>query len=160
LFFQAKDLFVAAVDGKSPSHCWLGPVSRAGLMSRYSALPLCVTGRAEPFFCRSYGVPSSRVHFLDKARSHLWGLVHLRERFVQRCHGGWQRSLRRRLITDEPIASLQSGKSSRHHSLMQMSSCSGVSSRAWSSRNRCRAGYSTADRHTPSSWLRTATKCG
>src|SRR6516162_9239557 len=37
---------------KSPSHCWLGQVSRAGLMSRYSALPLCVTGRAEPFFCR------------------------------------------------------------------------------------------------------------
>src|SRR5262249_53448304 len=32
---------------KGPSHCWLGPVSRAGLMSRYSALPLCVTGRAE-----------------------------------------------------------------------------------------------------------------
>src|SRR5262249_16137788 len=28
-------------------------------------------------------VPSSRVHFLDKARSHLWGLVHLRQRFVR-----------------------------------------------------------------------------
>src|SRR5262249_19847850 len=28
-------------------------------------------------------VPSSRVHFLDKARSHLWGLVHLRLRFVR-----------------------------------------------------------------------------
>src|SRR5262249_15683817 len=27
-------------------------ISRAGLMSRYSALPLCVTGWAEPFFCR------------------------------------------------------------------------------------------------------------
>ena len=40
------------MERKGPSHCWLGPVSRAGLMSRYSALPLCVTGRAEPFFCR------------------------------------------------------------------------------------------------------------
>ena len=43
----AKDLFVEAMDGKSPSHCWPGQVSRAGLTMRYSALPLCVTGRAE-----------------------------------------------------------------------------------------------------------------
>src|SRR5215831_12813268 len=28
-----------------------------------------------------------RVHFLDNARSHLWGLVHLRQIFVRRCHG-------------------------------------------------------------------------
>src|SRR5262249_41060983 len=33
--------------GKGPSRCGPGQVSRAGLTSRYSALPLCVTGRAK-----------------------------------------------------------------------------------------------------------------
>jgi hypothetical protein len=35
------------LDGKSPSHCWPGQVSRAGLTSRYSTLPLCITGKAD-----------------------------------------------------------------------------------------------------------------
>jgi hypothetical protein len=35
---------------KAPAIDGPGQVGRAGLMSRYSALPLCVTGRAEHFF--------------------------------------------------------------------------------------------------------------
>src|SRR5215472_18056458 len=44
---------VFPLDGKSPSHCWPGQVSRAGLTSRYSTLPLCLTGRAEHFLLTS-----------------------------------------------------------------------------------------------------------
>jgi len=36
------------------------------------------------YICRSI---THRVHFLDKGRSHLWGLVHLRQRFVRWSHG-------------------------------------------------------------------------
>src|SRR6516165_3827120 len=43
------------------------------------------TSRASRHQHRSHRVLSSRVHFLDKGRSHLWGLAHLRQRFVRRC---------------------------------------------------------------------------
>src|SRR5262249_51426403 len=36
--------FIAARKGEGPGHRWPGQVGRAGLISRYSALPLCVTG--------------------------------------------------------------------------------------------------------------------
>jgi len=63
-FVLSRQRFVRCCHGrKSPSHCWLGPVSRAGLMSRYSALPLCVTGRAEHFLLTSIVNCSWRVIF-------------------------------------------------------------------------------------------------
>ena len=49
---------------KGPSlHFWLGQVSRAGLTSRYSTLPLCITGRAEHFLLTSIVNYSWRVIF-------------------------------------------------------------------------------------------------
>jgi hypothetical protein len=39
---------------KGPSHCWPGQVSRAGLTSRYSTLPLCITGGPKHFLLTNY----------------------------------------------------------------------------------------------------------
>src|SRR5262249_28524032 len=44
---RIRERLLAEVIGKGPSRCWPGQVSRAGLTSRYSALPLCITGRAK-----------------------------------------------------------------------------------------------------------------
>src|SRR6516164_9409303 len=56
------------LDGKSPSHCWPGQVSRAGLTSRYSTLPLCITGKAEQLLAYIHRQLLVEGHFLDKAR--------------------------------------------------------------------------------------------
>src|SRR5215472_668452 len=63
------------------------------------------TSRAGHHQHRSHRVLSSRVHFLDKGRSHLWGLVYLRQRFVRWSqaprHGGSDgQNLRRPTLTE------------------------------------------------------------
>jgi len=80
----SKDPTGKSGTGDGTGHCGYGTDLKLGdrkvkATVQYGVSPIRRRSRQHG----SYRVRSSRVHFLDNARSHLWGLVHLRQRFVR-----------------------------------------------------------------------------
>jgi len=60
------------MDGNCPGLQWPGPVGRTA-RSRIRPFPLCIIALSRMLLAYIHRSITHRVHFLDNARSHLWG---------------------------------------------------------------------------------------